>query len=274
MTGQWRPLPASLDPEIAYLVSALRDLKDRSGLSLAAVATRTPYSKSSWERYLNGRILPPRHAVEALADVTGQPTRRLIALWEQAEARWSGRDRTDVATAEPTVAPVADAPPPGRNLPGRAATLSAAAVATCVVGTLLVVLTKPFGILKGSVSAPPGYSVGCHGAQCAGREPEGMACALDAVTSDELRVEDTYVELRISHRCEAAWTRVSHTKLGDQVLVSDQDGRTETATVTRGAATTQYISTRMIAVGRGSQVRACLQRTEAPRRCTTPVQTL
>ena len=273
MTGRWRPLPASLDPEIAYLVSALRDLKDLSCLSLAALSTQTAYSKSSWERYLNGRILPPRHAVEALADVAGQPTGRLIALWEQAEARWSGRDRTDVATAEPSVAPVADAPA-ARGLHGRWAILATAAVAACVVGTLLVVLPKPFGIRKGSAAAPPGYSVGCHGAQCAGREPEGMACALDAVTSDELRVEDTYVELRISHRCEAAWTRVSHTKLGDQVLVSDQDGRTETATDTRGATTAQYISTRMIAVGRGSRVRACLQRSDAARRCTTPVQTL
>ncbi|WP_256090352.1 helix-turn-helix domain-containing protein, partial [Actinacidiphila rubida] len=41
----------------------LRVLTDRTGLSLSALAHRTPYSKSSWERYLNGKALPPQHAV-------------------------------------------------------------------------------------------------------------------------------------------------------------------------------------------------------------------
>ncbi|NMH96487.1 helix-turn-helix domain-containing protein, partial [Pseudonocardia acidicola] len=107
MTGRWRPLPAALDPDVAYLVGLLRELKDRSGLSLAALAAQTPYSKSSWERYLNGATLPPRHAVEALGRLAGEPADRLLALWEQAETRWSGR----AATAQPsTVQPPAAEP--------------------------------------------------------------------------------------------------------------------------------------------------------------------
>jgi hypothetical protein len=100
-----------------------------------------------------------------------------------------------------------------------------------------------------------------------------MACALDALTSADLRIDHTYVELRVSHRCAAAWTRVSHTKIGDQVQVADWDDRTEAATVTRAASTGQYVSTPMVPAARGAQVRACLQRGHAARRCTPSVRT-
>lgn len=59
-------------------------MKDHSGLSLAALAAKTAYSKSSWERYLNGKKLPPKGAVEALAHVCGTEPTRLLALREVA----------------------------------------------------------------------------------------------------------------------------------------------------------------------------------------------
>ena len=65
MTGS-KPLPGGLASDILLLVAELRALKDGAGLSLADLARRTPYSKSSWERYLNGKTLPPQHAVAAL----------------------------------------------------------------------------------------------------------------------------------------------------------------------------------------------------------------
>ncbi|MGW1674724.1 helix-turn-helix domain-containing protein [Streptomyces sp. NPDC002324] len=82
--ARWKALPESLDPRIRQLVVQLRQLKDHSGLSLAALASRTSYSKSSWERYLNGKAVPPRHAVEAMADVCGGDRISLTALWEVA----------------------------------------------------------------------------------------------------------------------------------------------------------------------------------------------
>ncbi|MEH0663671.1 helix-turn-helix domain-containing protein [Streptomyces stelliscabiei] len=82
--SRWKALPESLDPRIRQLVVQLRQLKDHSGLSLAALASRTSYSKSSWERYLNGKAVPPRHAVEAMADVCGGDRINLTALWEVA----------------------------------------------------------------------------------------------------------------------------------------------------------------------------------------------
>ncbi|MFF4602012.1 DUF2690 domain-containing protein [Streptomyces sp. NPDC001339] len=77
--------------ESARLASGMRELRARTGLSLAALAAKTSYSKSSWERYLNGKKLPPRDAVEALCGLAGEPAGRLVALWELADAAWSGR---------------------------------------------------------------------------------------------------------------------------------------------------------------------------------------
>ncbi|MEV6259685.1 helix-turn-helix domain-containing protein [Streptomyces sp. NPDC051784] len=45
----------------------LREHKDRKGLSISALAARTGFGKTSWDRYLNGRAVPPEGAVEALA---------------------------------------------------------------------------------------------------------------------------------------------------------------------------------------------------------------
>lgn len=69
----------------------LRRLKDRSGLSLDVLAGKTGYSRSSWDRYLNGKALPPRHAVEELARVAEADPVRLLVLHEVAEEAWPQR---------------------------------------------------------------------------------------------------------------------------------------------------------------------------------------
>ncbi|MEU3512751.1 peptidoglycan-binding protein [Streptomyces longwoodensis] len=70
------------------LVVQLRGLKDHSGLSLASLQNKTSYSRASWERYLNGKVLAPRQAVEELARVAGIDPTRLLALHEVAEEAW------------------------------------------------------------------------------------------------------------------------------------------------------------------------------------------
>ncbi|MGW2658358.1 helix-turn-helix domain-containing protein [Streptomyces sp. NPDC001478] len=87
MTAAGRALP----PEWAALCRTLRELRAETGLSLVALAAKSPYSKSSWERYLNGRTLPPRQAVERLCVLAGTDPRRALAQWELAETAWSGR---------------------------------------------------------------------------------------------------------------------------------------------------------------------------------------
>ncbi|MCZ4611775.1 helix-turn-helix transcriptional regulator, partial [Streptomyces sp. Lzd4kr] len=93
-------------PERARLAAVLRELKGRTGLSLAGLAAKTAFSKSSWDRYLNGRTLPQRDAVQELCRLAGEPEGRCLALWEIAESEGSGR-----AAAQPPeeAAPVEDA---------------------------------------------------------------------------------------------------------------------------------------------------------------------
>jgi transcriptional regulator with XRE-family HTH domain len=85
---RWRPLPDALPREARHLVEQLRRLKDRTDLSLAELARRTAYSKSSWQRYLSGAKQPPRGAVEALCRVAGADQARLLALWDLAAPVW------------------------------------------------------------------------------------------------------------------------------------------------------------------------------------------
>ncbi|MCM2389381.1 helix-turn-helix domain-containing protein [Streptomyces albipurpureus] len=97
---RWKALPDELDPEVRDFAEHLRRLVDRSGLSIAAVSDRTGYSKTSWERYLNGRILAPKGAVVALAEVTGTSTIHLTTLWELAERAWSRAEMRHDRTME------------------------------------------------------------------------------------------------------------------------------------------------------------------------------
>ncbi|MER5179529.1 XRE family transcriptional regulator [Streptomyces sp. NPDC002896] len=97
---RWRELPQELDPQVREFASQLRRLVDRSGLSIAAVADRTGYSKTSWERYLNGRLLAPKGAIVALAEVTGTNPIHLTTMWELAERAWSRSEMRHDMTME------------------------------------------------------------------------------------------------------------------------------------------------------------------------------
>lgn len=97
---RWRALPDELDPQVREFASQLRRLVDRSGLNIAAVADRTGYSKTSWERYLNGRLLAPKGAIVALAEVTGTNPVHLTTMWELAERAWSRSEMRHDMTME------------------------------------------------------------------------------------------------------------------------------------------------------------------------------
>ncbi|MEU5436596.1 DUF2690 domain-containing protein [Streptomyces sp. NPDC020719] len=97
---RWKALPEELDPQVREFASQLRRLVDRSGLSLAAVADRTGYSKTSWERYLGGRLLAPKGAIVALAEVTGTNPIHLTTMWELAERAWSRSEMRHDMTME------------------------------------------------------------------------------------------------------------------------------------------------------------------------------
>ncbi|MGW0813543.1 DUF2690 domain-containing protein [Streptomyces viridiviolaceus] len=97
---RWKALPEELDPQIREFVSQLRRLVDRHDLSIASVADATGYSKTSWERYLGGRLLAPKGAIVALAEVTGTNPVHLTTMWELAERAWSRSEMRHDMTME------------------------------------------------------------------------------------------------------------------------------------------------------------------------------
>ncbi|MFJ3497756.1 peptidoglycan-binding protein [Streptomyces sp. NPDC086091] len=101
---RWKALSAELDPRARQLVTELRRLKDRAGLSTRQLSAKTGYSTTSWERYLGGTSLPPAEAVEALARVVGADPVRLLALREVAADTWTGRRARPPSETEPEAA--------------------------------------------------------------------------------------------------------------------------------------------------------------------------
>ncbi|WP_309063590.1 DUF2690 domain-containing protein [Streptomyces sp.] len=145
---RWKALPDELDPQIREFTSQLRRVVDRSGLSVASVADRTGYSKTSWERYLNGRLLAPKRAVVALAEVTGTNPVHLTTMWELAERAWSRSEMRHDMTMEAIRISQARAalselagPPAGAG--GRARKSGAAAVRPGVAGPAGVAPSVP-----------------------------------------------------------------------------------------------------------------------------------
>lgn len=105
------------------LAARMRAVKERSGLSYGRLAGKTHYSRSSWERFLNGKQLPSRVAVEEFAAAVGEDEEPLIALLDEV---LSG-ERADLASGRgPAQGPGSDAEiaaAPGPAAPGATAVL-------------------------------------------------------------------------------------------------------------------------------------------------------
>ncbi|MEY9484442.1 transcriptional regulator with XRE-family HTH domain [Streptomyces calvus] len=130
--SRWTALPAELHPHAHRLIVRMRGLKDHAELSTRQLAAKTGYSARSWQRYLNGRSLPPREAVEALARIGGDDPTRLLVLYEIACACWT-QGRSATATA-PEAAPAAPVPTPTEQQPcGRCPRALVAAGAVALV---------------------------------------------------------------------------------------------------------------------------------------------
>ncbi|MFD5334416.1 helix-turn-helix domain-containing protein [Streptomyces hawaiiensis] len=249
-----------LPPERARLVCALRGLRTGSGLSLAALAAKTPFSKSSWERYLNGKALPPSQAVRELCRLAGEPEGRCLALWELAESEWSGRGAPP--RADPPATTEAEA---GRAGGGRGAVLAGiASVCALAAGGLSVALVLLAGQSTDSRPAPPSSAVPsprCRGAACEGRSPMQMKCGTDPRTLASHRTAGgAHLELRYSAKCGAGWARMWSTRIGDRLELNAADGgRPHTARITDGVAAQSYVYTPMTEASPGATIRACFR---------------
>ncbi|MEU9075341.1 DUF2690 domain-containing protein [Kitasatospora sp. NPDC048538] len=86
MGSAWKNLPEELSEPARDLAGELRTIKDAAGLSLAELATRTHYSRASWERWLNGKRVITQQALEALIGTVDCDGPALRSLWERAVA--------------------------------------------------------------------------------------------------------------------------------------------------------------------------------------------
>ncbi|MEU2874334.1 DUF2690 domain-containing protein [Streptomyces olivoreticuli] len=107
------------------LAAEMRRLKGESQLSYGRLADRTHYSRSSWERFLNGKQLPTRVAVEQFAAAAGkEDPRALLALLDAATERERRLDEEPPKAGEATPPPAgpaeAERPAPAATAPGTA----------------------------------------------------------------------------------------------------------------------------------------------------------
>ena len=269
-------------PEGARLAAALRELRTRTGLSMKGLAEQTAFSKSSWERYLNGKTVPPRDAVRDLCRLASEPEGRCLALWEIAESEWSGR--AEAATPPPESAPIPGPPDPSvpleapapaaREIPpvGRRGAAVAVLASACavVVGGVTVALVVLLGQEEppASPAAPPPLAEPrCRGAACEGKSPMHMKCGVGPQTLASYRTASgAMLELRHSAACGTSWARMWETRVGDRLKVtasrrppSSEVTAAEVAEVRNDVDAAAYVYTPMTATGPGTVVRACFR---------------
>lgn len=268
-------------PERARLAAALLELKGRTGLSLAGLAAKTAFSKSSWDRYLNGRTLPPRDAVQELCRLAGEPEGRCVALWEIAESEGSGRAAQGPRVLPPAPSPPEEAPPAGATADARdvhrGATLvavlaSVSAVAVGGVAAVVLLLPHRDGEPRASLS-PPASAVEprCRGEVCEGKSPMHMKCAPAPDTLASYRTATgAWLELRYSQECGTSWARMWGTRVGDRLEMSargddgekTRSGGVRSAEIRDGVDADSYVYTPMTAARPGTVVRACFHPAE------------
>ncbi|MFJ4875060.1 helix-turn-helix domain-containing protein [Streptomyces sp. NPDC088745] len=183
--ARWKTLPSGLGERDRQLVVQLRRLKDHSGLSLAALEAKTASSRSSWERYLNGRVPPPREAVEELARVCGSDPTRLLVLYDVAARERCGgpgagaRPRPDESPPQP---PAAERPA-RRPRPLLLAALGCALLAAFAAGYALALARTSTGGPGGPVTYA--YEEG-RTYSCADGRKDGGRYAGHSVTRENL----------------------------------------------------------------------------------------
>ncbi|MEV0961232.1 DUF2690 domain-containing protein [Streptomyces sp. NPDC049910] len=270
MAGQaGRPRAGKAPREADLLTEQLRLLRRRNGMTLATLANRTSYSKSSWGRYLSGKALPPRQAVREFAQAVSVKPDRLLLLLELAERGQSQPDAKapEDAAAEvpPTAAQDPDADPEPDLVPGAEASPAPetespearppehpAPTSTPAASPrrprrwgLIVGAATGVGMATGLlasmlVGAPEsqeestsrGSSAKCTGFECRNKDAQGMECHIGVWTAAAEKVDGIHLELRYSPRCGAAWARITEGRVGDEARVEGQHNHSAARAIT------------------------------------------
>lgn len=273
--ARWRRLPQDLPTACSRLVTGLRGLKDRSGLNLTELAEATAISRSSWERYLNGKQFPPRHAVRAICRAAQETEDELLAQWAVADAAWSGRGHAMAPGSDPTSPPsvgigtaVPDSrPATGPSRPVRRALLAASALIdkrpmSTAVGVFLLcaAMLTPAVVIHASRATGPLTAARppiCRLRSCQGRNPRTTACEDPVTTASHTAADGTRLEVRFSPSCQAGWIRAWPTHPGFRIEITGPDARPRSAVETARPADNEVTTTTMIAAPRPSDLRAC-----------------
>ncbi|MEV7143127.1 helix-turn-helix domain-containing protein [Streptomyces tauricus] len=251
-------------PPGARLADVLQQLKQRTGLSLAQLANVTTFSKSSWERYLNGKSLPPRSAVIELCRLVGEAPDHSLALLDLARTHRTptthGTPRTD--TSEPTrgtpavqrsekgqgtdKSPPAPAAPPEATPPDtdaaptpahtrptnhRPVTVLTALVSVCAVaiGALVLIHLPPSRdgrTASPSPTPPPATGALCRHKACQDKDPITTRCAAEPMTlAEHETATGAWIQIRYSQECGASWVRMWGAAMGDHVELRAGGGR-------------------------------------------------
>ncbi|MGY1452214.1 helix-turn-helix domain-containing protein [Streptomyces sp. SS8] len=241
--------------EHGSLAERLRFLRTHSGLTISALAERTSYSRSSWERYLNGKSLPPRTAITEFAAVVGVAPHPLLRLRAQEGYRGPAAHRRPGDTPPrgspaPGGEPAGDRPVPVDAAAGpsripeesQAATPEKTAAAdrghrtrTNLFSALLAFVALVTGILIGGwffggngteirERQEAGGEPGCTEYECRDKDSQRLGCHIGAWTAAATWSGRTYIELRYSPRCRAAWARITDAEVGDTARVEGPKG--------------------------------------------------
>ena len=248
METSWSVLPPGLPEGQRALVRELRGLKDRSELSLTQLASRSHYSKSSCERWLNGKRPVPLQAVARLARACGEDPDKLLTRVLNSTAPPSVALPQQAGSAPAKAAPTGAAPTGGLPVPRRThlprcRTVAAPGVAAALAGTAAGLLLggalsgpaadsrsatqpsarpQPLELPRGGSSGPP--AARCSRASCAGKDPQVEGCAADAESVTWSVAPQLSVYLRFSRSCQATWGLIANARAGDTVTVYSSAG--------------------------------------------------
>ncbi|MFE9220216.1 helix-turn-helix domain-containing protein [Streptomyces lavendulae] len=250
-----------IDRDRRMLVTELRRLRARTGLSYVRLGRRTGYSRSSWERFLNGKQLPPRSAVEALARLAGADPAPAVRYRELAK----GPRTSPVVVRRP-----APAPPHGSDTrPAASRTRSTLtswpvllSAILCVTATVTVHAAP--GLVTRLIPAPAGHRA------AAGGPPEAR-CRADEAVLYAAWIGHARVQVLHSRTCQAVWARGERLLEGDVLAVVNGGTRADTA----GLPTASSRDSPALPVAAGDVVGACLDQLRpavAGRTCTSAVR--
>ncbi len=284
-------------PPVARLASVLQEFKVRTGLSLAQLANATTFSKSSWQRYLNGTSLPPRSAVVELSRLAQQPADHPLALLDIArtdraqdteppagkrplrqhtgargetpaespshQAPAGAPTDTGPSGAVPTApVPARPAPPPDRRTTLLTALASLLALALALGVLALLRIPPPHGKQAPPSSGPAASAAGplCRHHSCQDEDPITTRCGAGPQTlAEHETATGAWIQIRYSPECGTSWVRMWGAAVNDRVGLrpGDHNGPLHSTRVTSRAEADTYVHTLMSVVRPGVPMEAC-----------------